>query len=219
MSIPESIHAQLTQALVEGDADAAEAVALEALGAGLNPLEIISDVMIPSLTEVGSQFQCGDIFLPELMMAGEAAERVSKHMEAAIIAQGRTAVSLGVVVIGAVQGDIHDIGKNIVATMLRAHGFKVVDLGRNVAPSKFLDAAQANNAHVIAMSTLMTTTRPLALSTLNLFREVGVKDKYALIVGGGCVTESWANESGFDGYSTDAASAVELCKRLVSARN
>jgi methylmalonyl-CoA mutase cobalamin-binding domain/chain len=171
--------------------------------------------MIPALTEVGNQFQCGDIFLPELMMAGEAAERVSKRLEAAIASQGRTANVLGVVVAGTVQGDVHDIGKNIVATMLRAHGFKVVDLGRNVAPSKFLDAAQANNADIVAMSTLMTTTRPLALSTLNLFREVGVKDKYALIVGGGCVTEAWANEAGFDGYSADAASAVELCKRLV----
>lgn len=216
MSIPEPIREQLTQALIEGDADAAEAVALEALAANLDPLEIISGVMIPALTEVGSQFQCGDIFLPELMMAGEAAERVSKHLEAAIASQGRTANVLGVVVAGTVQGDVHDIGKNIVATMLRAHGFKVVDLGRNVAPSKFLDAAQANNADIVAMSTLMTTTRPMALSTLNLFREVGVKDKYALIVGGGCVTEAWANESGFDGYSADAASAVELCKRLVS---
>jgi methylmalonyl-CoA mutase cobalamin-binding domain/chain len=216
MSIPESIREQLSQALIEGDADAAEAVALEALQADLNPLELISDVMIPALTEVGSQFQCGDIFLPELMMAGEAAERVSKHMEAAIVAQGRTATALGIVVVGTVQGDVHDIGKNIVATMLRAHGFKVVDLGRNVAPSKFLDAAQANNADIVAMSTLMTTTRPLALNTLNLFREVGVKNKYALIVGGGCVTEAWANESGFDGYSGDAASAVELCKKLVS---
>jgi len=218
MTIPESIREQLTQALIEGDADAAEAVALEALGADLDPLELISGVMIPALTEVGRQFQCGDIFLPELMMAGEAAERVSKRLEAAITAQGRTATSLGVVVTGTVQGDVHDIGKNIVATMLRAHGFKVVDLGRNVAPSKFLDAAQANNADIVAMSTLMTTTRPLALSTLNLFREVGVKDKYALIVGGGCVTEGWANESGFDGYSADAASAVELCKKLVSGK-
>jgi trimethylamine corrinoid protein len=216
MSIPESINERLTQALQEGEADTAEEIALECLSENLDPLDVISGVMIPALTEIGRQFQAGEIFLPELMLAGEAAERVSKHMEAAITAQGRTSVPLGVVVLGTVQGDIHDIGKNIVATMLRAHGFRVVDMGRNVAPSAFLNAAHEYNAQIVAMSSLMTTTRPLALSTLNLFNEVGVKDKYRVIVGGGCVTRSWAEEVGFDGYSEDAAGAVELCKALVS---
>ena len=217
MSIPQSISERLTLALTEGEADEAEVVALEALQMQLDPLLVISDVMIPALTEVGRQFQAGEIFLPELMMAGEAAERVTKHMEAAIASQGRTTEPLGIVVLGAVQGDIHDIGKNIVATLLRAHGFRVVDLGRNVAPSAFLNAAKENSADVVAMSSLMTTTRPLALSTLNLFKEVGVKDRFRLIVGGGCVTRSWAEEAGFDGYSEDAAGAVELCKTLVKA--
>ena len=217
MTIPDEIRDRLTQALKDGEADDAEAVALEALQAGLDPLELISDVMIPALTEVGRQFQTGEIFLPELMMAGEAAERVSKHLEAAIVAQGKTTEPLGVVVIGIVQGDIHDIGKNIVTTMLRAHGFHVVDVGRNVAPSKFVDAAKESQARVVAMSSLMTTTRPLALSTLNLFTEVGLRDQFRLVVGGGCVTREWADASGFDGYSEDAAGAVELCKQLVRA--
>jgi methylmalonyl-CoA mutase cobalamin-binding domain/chain len=217
VSIPESISERLAEALQEGDADIAEEVALEALQANLDPLEVISDVMIPALTEVGRQFQAGEIFLPELMMAGEAAERVTKHMEAAITAQGRTAVARGVVVLGTVQGDIHDIGKNIVATMLRAHGFKVVDMGRNVAPSAFLNAANEYNAQIVALSSLMTTTRPLALGTLNLFKEVGAKDRFRVVVGGGCVTRDWAEEAGFDGYSEDAAGAVELCKSLISA--
>ena len=215
MSIPESIRERLSQALKDGEADEAEAVALESLQAGLNPLELISDVMIPALTEVGRQFQTGEIFLPELLMAGEAAERVTAHMEAAIIAQGRTSEPLGVVVIGTVQGDIHDIGKNIVATMLRAHGFRVFDLGRNVAPSAFIDAAKENKAQIVAMSSLMTTTRPLALSTLKLFAEIGLRNDYRVVVGGGCVTREWAEASGFDGYSEDAAGAVDLCKRLV----
>jgi len=218
MSIPQSISARLTQALTEGEAAAAEAVALEALQMQLDPLVLISDVMIPALTEVGRQFQAGEIFLPELMMAGEAAERVSKHMEAAIAAQGRTTEPLGVVVLGTVQGDIHDIGKNIVATLLRAHGFRVVDLGRNVAPSAFLDAATENRAHIVGLSSLMTTTRPLAQSTLSLFEEVGVRARHRIIVGGGCVTRDWAEEVDFDGYSEDAAGAVELCKALVKAR-
>jgi methanogenic corrinoid protein MtbC1 len=218
MSIPQSINDRLTRALTEGEADEAEAVALEALEMKLDPLAVISDVMIPALTAVGRDFQAGTIFLPELLMAGDAAERVSKHLEAAIAAQGRTTAPLGIVVLGAVQGDIHDIGKNIVATLLRAHGFRVIDLGRDVAPSAFLEAAKSNQAHIVAMSSLMTTTRPLALSTLNLFTEVGVRGQFRLVVGGGCVTRDWALQSGFDGYSEDAAGAVDLCKTLVKAR-
>jgi 5-methyltetrahydrofolate--homocysteine methyltransferase len=217
MKIPQSISERLTQALAEGEADAAEAVTLEALTMKLDPLLVISDVIIPALTEVGRRFQAGEIFLPELMMAGEASERVTKHLEAAIAAQGRTTEPLGVVVLGTVQGDIHDIGKNIVATLLRAHGFRVIDLGRDVAPSAFVDSAKKENAQIVAMSSLMTTTRPLALSTLNLFKEIGVKDTFRLVVGGGCVTRGWAEEVGFDGYSEDAAGAVELCKTLVKA--
>jgi methanogenic corrinoid protein MtbC1 len=217
MTIPQSIRDRLTQALQDGDAEAAESIAVEALEANLDPLEVISDVMIPALTEIGRQFQAGEIFLPELMMSGEAAQQVSTQLEAAIASQGRTTAPLGVVVIGTVQGDIHDIGKNIVTTLLRAHGFRVVDMGRNVAPSAYLDAARENRAQIVAMSSLMTTTRPMALSTLNLFSEVGARDAFRVIVGGGCVTRDWAEASGFDGYSEDAASAVELCKALVQA--
>jgi len=216
MSIPEPIRNRLGAALQEGDADAAEAVVVEALQAGVDALEIISGVMIPVLTEVGNQFQTGEIFLPELMMAGEAAERIGKHLEQAIAAQGRSTEPQGVVVLGTVQGDIHDIGKNIVATMLRAHGFRVIDLGRNVAPSAFLDAVKENKADIVGMSSLMTTTRPMALNTLNLFKEVGARDRCRIIVGGGCVTEDWVQEIGADGYAADAAAAVELCKKLMA---
>ncbi len=217
MSIPESIQHRLADALKEGDADAAEAVALEALQSNLDPLEIISKVMVPALSEIGNQFQCGSIFLPELLMAGAAAERVGKHLEEAIAARGRTAEPRGIVVIGTVQGDVHDIGKNIVATMLRAHGFRVHDLGRSVAPSAFLDAAKEHHAQIVGMSSLMTTTRPNALSTLNLFKEVGAREKYRIIIGGGCVTEDWIKEVGADGYAADAAAAVDLCEELIPA--
>jgi methylmalonyl-CoA mutase cobalamin-binding domain/chain len=215
MTIPQSIYDRLTLALQDGDADASESVVIEALGENLDPLEMISDVMIPALTEVGRQFQAGEIFLPELMMAGDAAQRVSARLEEAIASQGRSTAPLAIVVIGTVQGDIHDIGKNIVTTLLRAHGFRVIDMGRNVAPSAFLESARENRAHIVAMSSLMTTTRPLALGTLNLFAEVGVRDNHRIIVGGGCVTREWAEQTGFDGYSEDAAGAVELCKALV----
>jgi methylmalonyl-CoA mutase cobalamin-binding domain/chain len=215
VSIPESIRQPLFEAFERGDAHAAEDLALEALKANVDPLEIINQVMIPALTEVGDKFQTGQYFLPELMMAGEAAETVSKHLETAITASGQAAKAVGVVVTGTVQGDIHDIGKNIVATMLRAHGFEVVDLGRNVSPSAFVDTAKERNADIVAMSSLMTTTRPSALSTINLFKELGLQDEYNLIVGGGSVTPEWAEEIGA-GYAPDAAGAVDLCKHLLS---
>jgi 5-methyltetrahydrofolate--homocysteine methyltransferase len=214
MSIPDSIHQSLTEAFIEGDIDAAEDVTLEALEAGANPLDIINEVMVPALTEVGNRFQTGEYFLPELMMAGEAAEKASKHLEAAITASGQASKALGKVVIGTVDGDVHDIGKNIVVTMLRAHGFEVVDLGRRVSPSAFVDAAQQYDADIVGMSSLMTTTRPAVQSTVNLFSELGLEGKYELIAGGGSVTSDWAKEIGV-GYSDDAAGAVELCKELM----
>jgi 5-methyltetrahydrofolate--homocysteine methyltransferase len=214
MSIPESIASPLYEAFAEGDADAADTLAQEALQAGVDPLEIINTIMIPALTEVGELFQSGEYFLPELMLSGQAAEVASKHLEAAIEASGQLSQKLGVVVLGTVEGDVHDIGKNIVATMLRAHGFAVVDLGRNVSPSAFVDTAQERNADVVGLSSLMTTTRPAAQSTINLFNELGLSDTYSLMVGGGSVTSDWAVEMGV-GYSPDAAGAVELCKQLV----
>jgi 5-methyltetrahydrofolate--homocysteine methyltransferase len=120
------------------------------------------------------------------------------------------------VVIGTVENDVHDIGKNIVSTLMRSHGFKVVDLGRDVAPSAFLDAAQKEKADIVAMSSLMTTTRPSTRSTINLFKEVGLRDQYKFVVGGGCVTQEWASEIGADGYAPDAASAVDMCKAILA---
>jgi methylmalonyl-CoA mutase cobalamin-binding domain/chain len=214
MSVPERFHQELTEAFIEGDEDAAEALTLEALEAGVDPLAIISEVMVPALTEVGNRFQTGEYFLPELLMAGEAAEVASKHLEAAIAASGQTSEKLGTVVMGTVEGDVHDIGKNIVVTMLRAHGFEVVDLGRRVSPSAFVDAAQQSDADIVGMSSLMTTTRPAVQSTVNLFAELGLEGQYELIAGGGSVTGDWAKEINV-GYSEDAAGAVELCKQLM----
>ena len=216
MAVPHSIRERLSAALKNGETDEAEVVALEALQNGVDPLEIIAEVMIPTLEVVGEEFQNGDIFVPELLMTGEAAERVSKHLEKAIEASGKASVSPGVVVIGTVKGDIHDIGKNIVSTMLRAHGFKVIDLGRDVSPSAFVDAAKANQANIVGMASLMTTTRPMIQSTINLFGELGLREGFKIVVGGGSVTRDWANAVGADGYAEDATSAVELCKRLVA---
>ena len=149
-------------------------------------------------------------------MAGDAAQRCTALLEEAIAAAGKEMAIQARVLIGTVEGDVHDIGKNIVRTLLTAHGFKVVDLGRDVSPSAFLKAASKERADIVAMSALMTTTRPAQRRTIKLFDEVGERDKYRIIVGGGSVDQHWADEIGADGYAPEAASAVELCKKLSS---
>jgi len=206
----------LGEALSLGDVEQAQVLTREALDEGLAPLELIQGVIVPTLTKVGQDFQDFNIFLPELMGAGEAAEAATAILEEAIVASGAEVISPGTVVIGTVENDVHDIGKNIVATLLRSHGFKVIDLGRNVAPSAFLNTAQKEKADIVAMSSLMTTTRPATRSTVNLFKEVEVRSQFKMIVGGGCVTPEWADQIETDGYGADAAAAVALCRALVN---
>ena len=215
MASLDEIKNQLGEALTNGDPDLASSLTRDALQNGAVPLDLIQQVIVPTLTKVGQDFQDFIIFLPELMSAGEAAEAATAILEEALVASGGKAVSLGTVVIGTVENDVHDIGKNIVSTLFRSHGFKVVDLGRDVAPSAFMDAAQKEKADIIAMSSLMTTTRPSTRSTINLFKEVGIRDQFKFIVGGGCITQEWADEIQADGYAPDAASAVELAKVIL----
>ena len=215
-NINDEIRNGLREALINGDSDTSVNLVHKALEQGVSPLDLIQQVIVPTLTKIGQDFQDFVIFLPELMASGDAAEKITGILEAAMVSAGQSVSSLGTVVIGAVENDIHDIGKNIVSTLIRSHGFKVIDLGRDVAPSAFLDAAQKEKADIIAMSSLMTTTRPSTRSTINLFTEVNLRDQYKFIVGGGCITQEWASEIGADGYALDAASAVELCKSILA---
>jgi 5-methyltetrahydrofolate--homocysteine methyltransferase len=216
VSINDEIRNGLREALINGDTDASVNITHEAMEQGVLPLDLIQQVIVPTLTQIGQDFQDFVIFLPELMAAGDAAEKITGILEEVMVSSGQSISPLGIVVIGTVEYDVHDIGKNIVSTLLRSHGFKVIDLGREVAPSAFLDAAQKEKADIIAMSSLMTTTRPSTRSTINLFTEVNLRDQYKFIVGGGCITQDWANEIGADGYAPDAASAVELCKSILA---
>jgi corrinoid protein of di/trimethylamine methyltransferase len=216
MANVDEIKVQLSEALANGDPELAGTLTKNALNNGADPLDLIQQVIVPTLTKVGQDFQDFIIFLPELMSAGEAAEAATTIIEEALAASGAKKTSPGTVVIGTVENDVHDIGKNILSTLFRSHGFKVVDLGRDVAPSAFMDAAQKEKADIVAMSSLMTTTRPSTLSTISLFKEVGIRDQYKFMVGGGCVTQEWADEIQADGYAPDAASAVELAKAILS---
>jgi 5-methyltetrahydrofolate--homocysteine methyltransferase len=214
-NIQGEIQNKLREALINGDIESTVELTRNALKQGADPLDIIQQILIPTLNKVGQDFQDFIIFLPELMAAGEAAEKATAILEEAIAASGKRAASIGTIVIGTVENDVHDIGKNIVSTLLRSHGFKVVDLGRNVPPSVFFDNAEKEKADIVAMSSLMTTTRPSTRSTINLFKELGRRENYKFIVGGGCITQEWADEIGADGYAPDAASAVNVCKQLL----
>lgn len=214
MTDQDKITTDLSQAIKNGDNESAVKLTKQALEGGMKPLDIIQNILVPTLTIVGELFQNFEIFLPELMFVGETAEKISAIVEQAALDAGEPSLNLGTVVIGQVEGDMHDIGRNIVSTLLKSHGFKVVDLGRDVPASEFLDTAERENADIIALSALMTTTLPAQKRTINLFAEVNKREDYSIIVGGGAVSQEWADEIGSDGYSRDAAGAVELCKSL-----
>jgi 5-methyltetrahydrofolate--homocysteine methyltransferase len=215
VEIPKDLIRKLGISLIKGEGEEAEALTFQILDQGVEPQDIVQTILVPTLTGVGERFQNFEIFLPELMMAGEAALRVTTIVEEATLSTGKASTHEGKVVIGQVEGDMHDIGRNIVRTMLSAHGFKVLDLGRDVAASAFLEASKREKADIVALSALMTTTLPAQRRTIALFREVGERGNFKIIVGGGPVRQEWADEIGADGYAPNAASAVELCKRLI----
>jgi 5-methyltetrahydrofolate--homocysteine methyltransferase len=215
MKIPSELLEKFDLALRLGNTDEAESLAKEMLEKGIEPLVLVQEALVPTLTDVGQKFQNFEIYLPELMMAGEAAERVTVLLEEMMLKAGKPTVSFGTIVLGQVEGDIHDIGRNIVSILLKSHGFKVIDLGRDVHASAFLEAAQKEKADIIGLSALMTTALPAQRRTIHLFEEVGVRGQFKLIIGGGATNQGWADEIGADGYAPDAASAVDLCKMLL----
>jgi corrinoid protein of di/trimethylamine methyltransferase len=216
--IPSEIAEKLSNALEQGDKEAAAAVTQQALDQGVSPLALVQEVIVPALTRVGDRFEDLEIFLPELMAAGEAGNACTALIEEAIAKSGSQMQSEGTVVIGTVKGDIHDIGKNIVASLLKAQGFKVVDLGKDVSDSVFLDAAESNKADVIAASALMSITRAGCRDVAVLLKDRGLKDKYLYVVGGGSITQDYADEIGADGFSETGSGAVELIKSLMAKK-
>jgi 5-methyltetrahydrofolate--homocysteine methyltransferase len=218
LSFPKDILEILTQALVQGDKEKAVLEVQYALDQGTQPLSIVQEVIIPTLTEVGRQFENLDIFLPELMAAGEAGNACTALIEQAILQRGSTMQSEGTVVIGTVKGDIHDIGKNIVASLLKAHGYRVIDLGKDVPAACFIDEAEANHADVIAASALMSITRAGARDVADLLRDRGLRDRYLFIVGGGSITQEYSEEIGADGFSETGSGAVELVNSLMKTK-
>jgi methanogenic corrinoid protein MtbC1 len=211
--------AQLRTAIEELDEDGAVALAQSALDRGISPVDFFRGVIEPVLTAIGDAFSRLEVFLPDLMRAGVVVKAIQvKALEPAIRASGGASTTEGRVVIGTAQGDIHDIGKNMVALMLQVNGFTIIDLGTNVSTASVLDAARRENADIIAMSSLLTTSLPFIKDILARLEAAGERKRFTVIAGGAPVTEEWSKAAGLDGFAEDAVEAVALCRGLMARR-
>ena len=205
----------MAQSVIDGDADQAVELARQALAQGIAPLDAINKGFVIGVNEVGRQYSCGDMFLPDLVMAGEAMKAAVAVLEPEMQRTGAERKMLGKVVLGTVKGDIHEIGKTLVGTMLTANGFQVFDLGTDVPTMKFVDKAREVNADIVGLSALLTTTMTGQREVIEALDDVGLKGKVKVMVGGAPVTRSWADEIGAQGYSEDAIGAVAVAKKLM----
>jgi len=206
---------KLYDAILSGDTKTAVAVTREALAENADPMELIGRYMIPAMDEVGRLFQCEEYFVPELLLAARAMKGSLELIRPLLAASGLQPA--GRVVIGTVKGDLHDIGKNIVASMLEGGGFEVIDLGADVAPERFVEAIQQGNANLVCLSALLTVTMPSMRTTIEALKQAGVRDRVKVLVGGAPVTRQFAQQIGADGYSEDAPGAVALARQMVAA--
>jgi len=207
--------AKLRDAIIDGDAKSAKAVTESAIAEGMDPQTLLSEIMIPAMDVVGSRFECGEYFVPELLIAARAMKGCLELLRPLLAKNG--AKSAGKVAIGTVKGDLHDIGKNLVAAMLEGGGFEIIDLGVDVAPEKFVAAVQEKGATIVCLSALLTTTMPAMKDTIAALKATGLRERCKVMIGGAPITDAYAKEIGADGYSDNASSAVALARKLSSA--
>ena len=207
---------KLINSLVDCDPDAAEALTRQALEAGLEPLAIIEQGLTKGMQIVGERFQCGDAFLPDLIIAAEGMQRAMQLLEPELLKRQQTREVAGVVVLGTVQGDIHEIGKTLVGTMLSANGFKVHDLGTDVPTETFIAKVKETSANLLGLSSLLTTTMVVQREVIEALTAAGIRQQVKVMVGGAPVTRTWASQIGADGYAEDATGAVAIARQLVA---
>jgi len=205
--------AELYDAILNGNAKKAEEVTRAALEAKADPVELVQKHMIPAMDEVGRRFECNEYFVPELLIAARAMKTALELITPHLVAAG--AEPAGRVVIGTVQGDLHDIGKNLVASMLEGGGFQVIDLGVDVAPEKFVEVAREKHGTIVALSALLTTTMTMMKRVIEALEQAGVREQTKVIIGGAPITQQYCDQIGADGYSDNANAAVALARRLV----
>ena len=207
---------QLSKSLQDGDADQAAALTQQAIGQKIAAKQILDQGLIAGMAVVGDKFKAHEIFLPDVLLAAKAMYAGLDLLKPLLAKSGIPTV--GKVVVGTVQGDLHDIGKNLVAIMLKGAGLDVIDLGKDVAPEKFVAAAKEHNAQVIGMSALLTTTMPVMKQVVEQCRAAGLYGKVKIIVGGAPLSNEYAKEIGADAYCFDGVNAVECVKKFVGAR-
>ncbi len=204
--------AELYDAILTGNAKKAEEVTKAALAANVDPSELLAKYMIPAMDDVGKRFECNEYFVPELLIAARAMKTSLALLTPKLAEAGAKAV--GRVVIGTVQGDLHDIGKNLVASMLEGGGFEVVDLGVDVPPHRFVEAAQEKAGSIVALSALLTTTMTQMKLVIQALETAGLRDQTRVMIGGAPITQQYADEIGADGYSDNASGAVGTARKL-----
>jgi len=207
----------LRKAVLDLDADRVRAVAADAVRLGVDPIQAIEDGLSQGVRTIGDKFAAGEAFLTELVMAGEAMKAGVEVFRPMILQRKLQRKSTAIVVIGTVRGDIHDIGKNIVAVMLEAAGFEVNDLGVDVSPEKFVEKTKESRAQIVGMSALLTVTTPEQKNTIDAMEKAGIRRSVKVAVGGAAVTTEWAREIGAEGFSDNAVDAVELFKKLLAS--
>ncbi len=207
---------KLTQAVVDGEPEEAEELAKQALEQGLDPLICINEGLTPGINRVGELFAMGETFLPDLIIGGEAMKDALAILEPALVEDQERQV-LGRVVLGTVEGDLHEIGKTLVGTMLTANGFQVADIGIDKPADDFIAAVKETKATLIGASALLTTTMRAQQTLIEALKEAGLRDQVKVMVGGAPVTQSWADQIGADGYAEDAIGAVAVAKELVGS--
>ncbi len=206
---------QLYFAIVDGNAKAAVAVTQEAVAADVAPQTLLADYMIPAMDEVGARFESNECFVPELLISARAMKAALEVVRPLLV--GQAAEPAGRVVVATVQGDLHDIGKNLVATMLEGGGFEIVDIGTDVSPDKLADAVHAHQPQIVALSALLTTTLPAMKRMIDRLTQDGLRDRVKVMIGGAPVTQDFADEIGADGYNDNAAGAVTVSRQLIGA--
>ncbi len=204
----------IKQNVIDGDAPSAEGGVRKALDEGLGPEAILHQALIPAMAEVGDRFERQEFFVPEMLIAARAMQTGLNVIKPMLAESG--VEPLGRVVVGTVSGDLHDIGKNLVAMMLEGAGFEVTDLGVDAAPDKFVEAAKGADANIVGMSALLTTTMGNMKGVIDALAEAGLRDKVKVIIGGAPVNQAYADEIGADGYAADASSAANLARSLMA---
>jgi corrinoid protein of di/trimethylamine methyltransferase len=208
---------KLFDAIVDGKAQIAESLVHDEIKAGADPVVLISDTMIPAMDEVGRLFQEEEFFVPELMLAGRAMKAAMEPLRPLLAAAG--AKPVGVVIAGTVKGDLHDIGKNLVISMLEGAGFRVLDLGTDVTPDKFVEAIREHDPQIVCLSALLTVTMTAMKTTIDAIKDAGLRAKVRILVGGAPLNEKYAIDIGADGYGATATDAVALARRQLEPSN